>query len=191
MADSADTLPGEIWKAGVGYEGLYEVSSRGRVRSLDRTTTFERRGEWFTRTRKGKIRPPQRSGSYYMVILSPHFETGLPRRGRTIHTLVCEAFHGPRPEGAQCSHLDGNGLNNQADNLRWESVRRNNARKFNHGTVLSGENHPSAKLNEDGVRAIHVLRKSGMPRKVIANALRVTEACVADVLYGRSWQEVH
>ena len=52
-----------------------------------------------------------------------------------IHELVCEAFHGPRPYGMQCRHLDGNKLNNCADNLCWGTPQENTEDKRRHGTL--------------------------------------------------------
>lgn len=113
----------EIWKPVLGYEGLYEVSSLGRVRSVDRIVKKKDGG---LATLKG-------------VVLSARFnkkrknyqyrQTELSKNGakRTFHIahLVCEAFHGPRPEGYQCMHLDGNCANDRADNLAWGTVYEN------------------------------------------------------------------
>lgn len=50
-----------------------------------------------------------------------------------VHRLICETFHGPRPEGRQARHLDGDKLNNRAENLAWGTVAENAADRTAHG----------------------------------------------------------
>lgn len=187
MANNASSSKIEIWKPVVGYEAFYEVSSLGRVRSLPRTTTYMTTRGRVTRTRPARMRALQRVGPYYTVVLRA--ENG-KSKGRTVHSLVCEAWHGPAPVGRQVSHLNGNGRDNRPENLRWETPKENTGRKKDHGTQAYGEDHPNAVLNEDAVRAIRLLKGAGMPIKNIARALRVSRYAVTDVLSGRRWQEV-
>lgn len=59
---------------------------------------------------------------------------GRPQAVRKVHRLVCEAFNGPAPERTEVSHLDGDSLNNVADNLAWETHEENMQRTREHGT---------------------------------------------------------
>lgn len=73
----------------------------------------------------------------------------LPRpRDVSIHCLVLEAFIGPRPDGHQASHLDGDRTNNRLDNMRWETRSQNNRRKYQHGTMPVGDRHFPELTNE-------------------------------------------
>jgi len=103
----------ELWKSVVGFEGAYEVSDLGRVRSL---------------LRGGRVLRPGRSTSCgHLVVL-------LGRKNkRYVHALVAEAFVGPRPLGCDVLHLDGNAGNNAAVNLKYGTRSENNAHVVYHG----------------------------------------------------------
>ena len=108
----------EIWKDIPGYEGKYQASNLGQIRSLDREIgTPGIRGH---KTMKGRIlRPgPVKSGHLYVVL--GHGKAGIP-----VHTLVALTFLGPRPSGADICHNDGDPTNNRLENLRYDT-RTNN-----------------------------------------------------------------
>ena len=128
----------ETWKPVLGFEGHYEVSDQGRVRSLDRTVSHWRGG---TRLRRGRCLKPGVAGGvggYLHVVL---MSDGKTRCNRTVHRLVLEAFVGLRPEGMQACHNDGDPHNNALSNLRWDTPASNNADKKAHGTWQGGANH--------------------------------------------------
>lgn len=118
----------EIWLSIPGYEGSYEVSNLGRVRSLDRVNS---RG-W---SLKGKILSPIDAGRYY--------QNTLTKDGKGVkyltHRLVLEAFVGPPGKDEQGCHNDGNSKNNHLSNLRWDTSSANQRDKVIHGT------HPEAR----------------------------------------------
>ncbi len=102
-------LPGETWKDVVGFEGIYKISSKGRVRSV-----LARRGAKSGRILVSRL---NKHTGYLRVTLK-----AFPRRNeRTIHSLVAEAFIGPRPEGFEVNHIDGDKLNNAVENLEYLS----------------------------------------------------------------------
>jgi len=106
-----------IWKAVVGYEGSYEVSDSGLVRSLDRVDS---RGN----NRKGKVMSlSSRAGPYELVKLSLNSIV----KGKTVHTLVAEAFLGPRPEGKFVCHKTKDKTDNRVSNLEYGDVYKNMA----------------------------------------------------------------
>lgn len=112
----------EIWKNVVGYEGFYEVSSYGRVRSVDRVN--------YRRHLKGKMlsqAPGGRDGKYKTVQL---FDTAGKCKHKYVHQLVAEAFIGKAPDGFQVNHKDENKSNNCASNLEWVTASQN----INYGT---------------------------------------------------------
>lgn len=123
----------EQWRPVVSYEGSYEVSSMGRVRSVDRLVA-DTSGR--TRLFRGRLRRLQVSlaDGYQRVTLSH------PDRKPvcvTVHKLVAEAFLGVRPPGQQCRHLDGNQLNCAVTNLRWGTGSENQRDQVRHGTHLN------------------------------------------------------
>ena len=115
----------EIWKPVLGYEGLYEVSNLGRVRSVEHVVEFVdgRKRIWPSQIKKPVMVYHVKSKHY----ITPTVSLYKDRNGkqRVIAHLVCEAFHGPRPEGSQCMHLDGNPQNNCENNLAWGTIHEN------------------------------------------------------------------
>ena len=118
----------EQWKPVNGYEGIYEVSSHGRVRSLDRTVNYSS-GQ--VRRLKGKVRrTPLNQDGYPRVNLSHQGKD----KTRYVHSLVAEAFIGACPEGMEVCHSDGNKTNNHVANLRFGTSSDNELDKVRHGT---------------------------------------------------------
>ena len=98
----------EEWRSVPGYEGRYEVSNLGEVRS------------YATGRLRVVVAPVAKNGYRYAFLTQDG-----KRVGRTVHQLVCLAFHGPRPDGMQVRHLDGNKLNNHLDNLLYGTPSEN------------------------------------------------------------------
>lgn len=158
----------ERWLPVIGFEGRYEVSDQGRVRSLARP------GRRSTRI----LKPRGRGNPYGAVLLSA---PGLARPvDWLIHLLVLEVFVGPRPEGAQARHLNGDALDNRAVNLAWGTPKENAADKRVHGTV-------SSKLTEAQVREI---RASSASCRSLAAVYGVSHGCINFARTGRNWSHV-
>lgn len=116
----------ETWRPVVGFEGLYEVSSQGRVHSVRRPQS---KGPH--RMVGGRQLRLTATGRGYVQVNLCDAE-GVHRR--EVHILVAAAFIGPRPDGAQIRHLDGNGLNNEVSNLMYGTPSENLADAVRHGT---------------------------------------------------------
>ncbi|MBK8720669.1 MAG: HNH endonuclease [Deltaproteobacteria bacterium] len=155
----------EEWRPVVGYEGIYSVSSDGRVRR-DATDAIKRLGH----TGHG----------YYNVSLS---RDGV-QRSRMVHRLVLEAFVGPRPDGFECRHLDGDGFNNSLTNLAWGTKVENQRDRIRHGTHSRGRRHPMVKLTEQ--QAVDAFT-SDEPSPTCAKRLGVSTSTVQCIRLGRLW----
>lgn len=119
-----------VWRPVVGFEGCYEVSDHGQVRSLDRTiVTHTKHGE-VRRRLAGKIMKQHLGAAYLEVTLSRGNEKTLARP----HRLVLEAFVGPCPEGMETRHFNGNPLDNRLENLLWGTPVENASDCTRHGT---------------------------------------------------------
>ena len=111
----------EVWKDIKGFEGKYQVSNLGRVKSLERTVEYERFGRLVKETVNeiilSQFKDPLQKR--YIVFL---YKNGV-KYARRVHRLVAEAFV-PNPENLKSViHKDGNLINNEASNLLWSSSR--------------------------------------------------------------------
>ena len=112
----------EVWKAVKDYEGLYEVSNLGRIRSVSRTVRTGN-GKGYERLIESKILSPSINGSGYKIIIlkKPNHKVIC----RTIHRLVAEAFI-PNPNNlTDVNHKDEDKMNNNVDNLEWMTHKDN------------------------------------------------------------------
>lgn len=112
----------ERWRSVRHHEGRYEVSNLGRVRSLAR---IDARGHH----QEGQIlRPSIRADGYVQVRLY----NAVVGATKKVHRLVLEAFTGPRPDGMEACHANGDRSDNRAGNLRWDTVRENANDRISH-----------------------------------------------------------
>ena len=117
----------EKWLPVVGYEGLYEVSWSGRVRSVDRVVVAS---NGVARQMKGRVLKCSPGNHGYAQAILCKGDGG---RSYLVHRLVLEAFEGPCPEGLEACHNDGDQTINVWDNLRWDTGSSNMVDKVNHG----------------------------------------------------------
>lgn len=108
----------EVWLPVPGYEGHYEVSNLGRVRSLDRRVALKN-GRY--RAQRGRVLMASAGDPYRKVNL----KVGGTQSVRSVHGLVAEAFSGPRPDGQEVRHLNGNPTDNRAANLAYGTHSQN------------------------------------------------------------------
>lgn len=145
----------EIWRSIDGYEGIYEVSNLGRVKSLKRVMMIfnPRYGKEVRRTireRILRIRYSVKGNLYGLVTI--HDQDGR-QDSPMIHRLVLNTFAGRCPLGLEACHNDGNRYNNKIDNLRWDTHSNNCQDRETHGTSGKGkhynlgDNHPQVKFS--------------------------------------------
>jgi hypothetical protein len=114
------------WRAIPGYEGLYEVSSGGEVRSLERLSIRGVR----VKPRVMRLQPNPRGGHLQVDL---HDQEG-KRRMAKVHQLVMLAFVGPCPSGHEVLHGDGIPANNRLSNLSYGTKSQNRFDRVRHGT---------------------------------------------------------
>ncbi|MFV8301313.1 NUMOD4 domain-containing protein [Mycolicibacterium fortuitum] len=127
----------ERWRPVVGYEGSYEVSDHGRVRSLDRAIEHAGpQGRRFTTTRRGQLLANCKHSAGYQQVWVRNAEIpGQKRRKAFVHVLVARAFLGDPPcPGMKVCHYDGDPANNNVSNLRWDNVSGNRRDAVRHRT---------------------------------------------------------
>lgn len=131
----------EIWKSIVGYEGLYEVSNLGNVKSLDKVDTLGR-------FRKGKIMSQSlHKDGYLQLSIS---KNGVSSK-KLIHRLVAEAFLEKVNGKDKINHIDGNKLNNSVINLEWCTDKENSEHAWKHGlNKITDEQKAKMSANRKG-----------------------------------------
>lgn len=118
----------EEWRPVVGYEGYYEVSNLGRVRSLSRMIhSASGQSPYLMR---GRIKKPSLAQGYPLVNLS----VGGESRTHLVHRLVAIAFIGEGEPGTEVCHIDGDRANPVVHNLYWGTRAENLADSIAHGT---------------------------------------------------------
>lgn len=141
------------WRPIAGYEGFYDVSNTGLVRSHPRHYPVRRYGKTFTQFRKGQLMRLQKTCHGYFEVRLRAKSRGCPNRAFLVHRLVLEAFVGPRPLGMHCCHNDGDPTNNSVDNLRWDTPSANVLDSIRHGTQVNArkthcpQGHPYDEAN--------------------------------------------
>ena len=174
----------EQWKDIAGYEGMYQVSDMGQVRSLDR---FDDRGH----KQKGRTLT-QSINTYGYLCVKPSIEG--KKTLKYIHRLVLEAFI-PNPDNRpQVNHMDGNKQNNHVSNLEWATAKENSQHAVDTGlSPNKGESCHTAKLTEDDVRFI---RKHYNPdttdfnQKTLAEKFGVEKCTISQIVHRKTWKHV-
>ena len=155
-----------------GREGEYEVSDKGRVRSLDRVVM---------RHMKGRVLRPGRSSNGYPSVVMGQKDS------RTVHSIVAAAFLGPCPAGQQVRHLDGDRANANLGNLLYGTPAENRADADRHQTSVRGSGYRTARLNEAKARAVRAL-KGKVSQSELARRYGVSPAAIQAVHDGRTWR---
>ena len=117
----------EVWKDVEGYEGIYQISSYGRLKSLSREIT----DIFGTRIVEEKIAQRSNNSIYFHTNLCKNGE----KKSTSIHRLVAQAFI-PNPENKPCvNHIDGNKHNNHVENLEWVTYSENIQHAYRTGLI--------------------------------------------------------
>lgn len=105
----------------------------------------------------------------------------------SVHVIVCETFHGPRPPGMQVLHGDGDPWNVAAGNLRWGTQKENESDKVDHDRRAWGVRHGMHRLTEDDVRAI---RASSESSGALSLRYGVTPDHIGSIRARRCWRHI-
>lgn len=169
------------WRDIVGFEGAYQVSSCGAVRSLDRTVKV--RGGF--RPVRGQMLSQKLDRNGYVVV---QLYKERRQTSRTVHSLVAEAFLGPRPFGYQVCHGDHDRTNNILTNLRYGTVLENHQEKVAAGRSARGEGVNTAKLTEALVVNMRNERASGALVDELSAKYGVSSVAVSKICNGTNWK---
>lgn len=163
----------EIWKDIPDYEGVYQVSNLGRIRSLDRYIKRGKSGFF----KEGQIQKLQNNGNGYLYKQLKHEGR---YRNFYIHRLVLMVFIGERPDGMVICHKDGDTTNNNLNNLRYDTPLENNIDQFRHGIE-------KGKLSNDDVLKVRKMYKDGYKTKEISEFFNVGKWVVQRINNGENY----
>lgn len=162
----------EKWRDIEGYEGVYQVSNQGRVKSLPRNGTIKS---------ERILRPAANHAGYYNVL----FSFNHLRKHFSVHRLVAKAFI-PNPENKpQINHIDGNKTNNTDSNLEWVTSKENMQHACKSGLLPQQSN-----LNDEKVRAIRTLSSGSLSQRQLGKMFGVGGTSINDILNGKSWKHI-
>ena len=172
-----DSRKQEIFKDIPGYNGDYQVSNQGRVKS-------------FKQSPKGRILRPKSTVSGYLQV-------NLCQNGKVnttyVHYLVTLTFVGERPYGLDINHKDGNKVNNYLSNLEYCTHSKNIQHGHDMGLMNTprGENHSRAKLTKSQVLEIRTrYSDGGVTQKELAMEYGVGSSTIGEIVNRRNWTHI-
>ena len=176
----------EIWKDVVGFEGIYKVSSFGRLKSLERIVV--RKNDVRLRINEKIILGSDHHGYLFTTLRKKDC-----RVQKFIHVIVAEAFIGVKPEGKEVCHADGSRKNNCVNNLRYGTRSDNVRDAMAHGTHYKpinkkGSERSDAKINEEIAKLIKVSDESS---HVLAKKFNVSRALISNIKRNKAWNHVN
>jgi hypothetical protein len=171
----------EVWKDVPGYEGHYQASSLGQIKSLSRKITYKDGRSWIS---PGRILRWQAGGRGYPQV--DLFRDG-QRWHAGVHIVVALTFKGPRPSGLQVCHDDGDTQNCAESNLRYDTRAGNMGDLKRHGTLNIGERNGANRLTENDVRQVRTLLAEKVPQTVIAGRFGVCQNAIHRIHAKKTW----
>lgn len=161
--------------------GAYLASSNGDIRRARKLSVGRQ-----VRTASVQI---GKSNGYGLV----NIQFGDKWKVVTVHSLIADAFIGPRPDGLQVNHKDGNKLNNSASNLEYVTRSGNMKHAISSGLwsppIIRGERNHKTNLTSEDIHRIISLENT-QTKTAIAKQFSVSRTCVADIYSGKTWFHV-
>lgn len=172
----------ELWRSIPGLEGRYEVSTMGRLRSVQRFVPYGYR----PRKIRGRVVALQKSKYLSVNCLG---SDGRSRR-YAVHRLVALVFLKRDTDRTTVNHENGHKHDNRASNLRWATMAEQNTHSRRVLRKCVGEKNPRAKLTQDAVDEIRALRSFGAKIIDLAKLYKVDRQAVRHVVSGKFWKTV-
>ena len=167
----------EEWKPIAGYEGLYEVSNLGNVRS------YQNFGYGLKKDPK-MITPTINKYGYLGITLCKNTK----HRYKTIHRLVAETFIKNDDRSLQIDHINGVKTDNRVFNLEWVTPKENTLRSVKLGLKPCGEKHGNSKLKQKEVEIIRELYKTGKhSQRKLGAFFGVSHWTIGQIVNNKMW----
>lgn len=187
----------EIWKDIEGYEGYYQVSNFGNLRSLERYLPRADGGVYKVASKQLKT-PINRDGYPTVRLYKNRKATSLK-----VHRLVAITFIPNHQNKKVINHIDGDKTNNKIDNLEWVTHKENTLHAYKTGLKkppnpnangeIQGEKNSGSKLTNEKVRFIRKNARvcgGNFTNKQLANMFNVGETVVSNIIHRKKWKHV-
>lgn len=166
----------EEWNPIDGWEGFYEVSNFGRVKSLSRVA----KSSWKHKNRvlKERIMKQQTNGLGRPTV---DLSNGELSKTFQVAVMVAKAFV-PNPDNKpQVNHIDGNPANNKVSNLEWVT----NSENMKHAWENGLRQHYSTKLTDNDIKKMRIYREAGLPTIFISDIFNCSQTYVSNICNNR------
>lgn len=176
----------ETWKDIEEFEGIYQISNMGNIRSIDRTIICKNNSLKFL---KGKMKKPSSDKDGYQTII---LHKNNKSYNKKIHRLVLNAFE-KNNEELQVNRINGIKSDNRLENLEWvtpkENIEHCKRTGLNHSRI--GENHYSSKLTENDVIEIRYLcENTNLKHREIAEMYDLSVGHISDIKLKKAWSHI-
>ncbi len=189
----------EIWKDIPGFDGRYQASNFGKIKSyrikISRPNTRDKnyiQTRWYGKgglLNQNFISQGGKFTYYYLTLTKNKIS-----KKYLVHRLILLTFVGDCPEGMVACHNDGNGHNNRLENLRWDTASANQKDRAKHGTdnfpVMKGIDHPLCRLTEENIYEIRNTRKYKGYRIYLSKKFNITVSNVSEIVKRRTWKHL-
>lgn len=176
----------ENWKDINGWEGLYQISDHGNVKSLPRKVKGR---EEIILDVLGCIRKPRvgKCGYYYINLKN----SGISKTVKN-HRLVAQHFVDGYEDGLVVNHKDGNKLNNHYSNLEWVTLSRNSIHALEIGLYETpkGFNHSQSKTNNAHVLIMRSLSKIGFTNRELSDSFKIPVSHIRRIVKKERWKHI-
>lgn len=176
-------MPALKWKPVVGFEGLYEVSEGGEVKSLERISSRAYAAHTKTLPVRERTLKPWTSRGYLYVVLC----NGDTLK-KSVHRIVAEAFLENPQNKPQVNHINSNPRDNRVENLEWVTVAENAAHAAEFGFTATGEKAKGSKLSNTESEFVKLYAGLGFKQHEIASLFSINQSQVSKIVNNKQRQ---